>query len=331
VYTKKILEKFDSNKEEVLRSLVISLTEKEFKELLFWALPDKSKIDLFIEIFSWYSQSDEYLDLQYTPLLNVKNNIIISPTIFTYSRIIRNIIQSEAKKNNNLKNNKNNYEEPLSNLLCRALEKCGFQAETGLSIKYKTDSQSQSDIDVLAFKDGNIFIFECKDVSHPTDVFELRQTYDQMLKAQKQLKYIREALSDVHYLKEMKERIGFKGDVSTINYGIVLSNRKFWGYHLGDFPVRNIHELIAFLEKGIWTFGIPNRKKIDFKLWKKDEFDCIDLIDFLSKKDSPHYIQTQSMLKKTIDLTNNITQEYYVLVIEEMLTKMKERYRIIEV
>jgi hypothetical protein len=328
LFTKKLLERFDSNKDEVLRSLIVCMKEEDFKDLLFWALPDKNKINLFIEIFSWFANSGEYLDLQYTPLIKVKDSVIISPTIFTFSRLIRNIIQSEAKKNNNLKNDKNNYEEPISNFLRIALEKCGFQVFTGVSIKYKTSTQNQSDIDVLAIKDGNIFIFECKDISHPTDIFELRQTYDQMLKAQKQLIYIRTALSDEQYIKEIKKRVEFNGEVKTINFGIVLSNRKFWGYHIGDFPVRNIHELIAFLERGIWTFGIPDKGKIDFKLWKEDIFSNTDLIDFLSKENSPHYIQLQSMLKKTVDLANNLTQNYYVLVLEEMLLKMRDKYRI---
>jgi hypothetical protein len=327
LFTKKLLEKFDSNKDEVLRSLIICMKEEDFKDFIFWALPDKSKVNSFIEIFSWFANSGEYLDLQYTPLINVKNSVIMSPTIFTFSRLIRNIIQSEAKKDNNLKNDRNRYEEPISNFLRIALEKCGFEVFTGVSIKYRTSSQNQSDVDVLAIKDGNIFVFECKDISHPTDIYELRQTYDQMLKAQKQLIYIRTALSDEQYIKDIKKRINFKGEVQTINYGIVLSNRKFWGYHLGDFPVRNIHELIAFLEQGIWSFGIPDEGKIEFKLWKEDIFSSLDLIDFLSRENSPHYIQFQSMLKKTVDLTNNLTQNYYVLVLEEMLLKMKDKYK----
>jgi Holliday junction resolvase len=72
--------------------------------------------------------------------------------------------------------------DPMQHELVESLLDAGFL------VKYEAITGTKKDnkeVDVLAYKDGDLFILECKNVYHPVNAYELRSTYDHLKKSRR--------------------------------------------------------------------------------------------------------------------------------------------------
>jgi hypothetical protein len=131
------------------------------------------------------------------------------------------------------------------------------------------------EIDLIAYKDGHLFIFECKNSFHPCNVYERRTTYEYIQYAAEQLELRKLWLSDkakqAAALKELGWNVPATNDIDTC---IALGNRVFNGLVLDGHPVRSVHELLNVLLRG--TVSLMEEQ---FRLWEGDQFVIADLIN----------------------------------------------------
>jgi hypothetical protein len=196
-----------------------------------------------------------------------------------------------------------------------------------VEIRYDSGSKKHGDIDFLAFKDGYLFVAECKDSTHPTDLYELRTTYNYVQKASSQLEHIMAAVSDSAYLKIFQQQTGINPvDIKAIVPTVILSNRKFWGYMCNGFPIRNIKEIIGFLATGEWNFRLPDGDLYKFKLWAGEKFQPEDLTIFCGGE-SPHKKLGGALKEYELKLSSNIFQRRYSLDLPKVIEIFKEHYK----
>jgi hypothetical protein len=179
----------------------------------------------------------------------------------------------------------------------------------------------------MAFKEGLLFIVECKDTIHPTDTFEMRTTYDHIKKAVSQIKYVMTALKDEQCSNDFFKKVGIQpADVLEIHPAIVLSNNKFWGYSFEGISIRNFRELHKFITDGIWSISLDESSITKFRIWEKEEFSIDDLKLFLNETESPHNLFFDACHRNEYPVGQHMFQEKYTLLFPPLLEKFKERY-----
>ncbi|KEY59661.1 hypothetical protein [Serratia sp. DD3] len=241
----------------------------------------------FIEIISFdLSHGNDCVDIQYSPILNIDGEVIFSPTILHNSNLVRSI--AFRKKINLSTFNKKDH---MIDAINKALVDKGFHVN--VDFKFGDD-----EIDVIAYLDGVLFIFECKNPYHPVSDFELRNTYSHLEKGFSQIEKFKKILKDTNSFKQLltKARIA-PSVVSDIHYGVINANRVLSGLINNHIKTFHANELINFIETGmIMSHG----NKIN--TWKSNEFDVSDLVG---------YIQGSNKFYNELDkLKRNIAHEY---------------------
>ncbi|GAA5557213.1 hypothetical protein Asch01_01932 [Acinetobacter schindleri] len=126
-------------------------------------------------ITSDFYKLDDYLDIQYSPVLSIGNELLITPTIFSTSNLIRSAL-IKLNRNISIINDSDKMIETLEN----RFKAKGFSVATEIKIgKYE--------IDIIAKKGQEVFVFECKNAYHPVNEFELRNSFAHISKASTQL------------------------------------------------------------------------------------------------------------------------------------------------
>lgn len=212
-----------------------------------------------------FSDSSEFLDIQYSPVIKAGNASIILPTVFSHSNLIRSFALNE-KINLSTFENKDYMVESIK----ATLEKSGFIVKC--DFKYGKD-----EIDILALLDGALFIFECKNPYHPVNSFELRNTFSHIKKGFSQINKFKKILSDKDSLKQLLLNSGMNQfEVNKIHYGIINANRVLYGLTQDNIKVYHANELMNFLETG--TIYCMDKK---YSAWKGNEFTLNDFIQYL--------------------------------------------------
>ncbi|WP_460207208.1 hypothetical protein [Klebsiella pneumoniae] len=213
-----------------------------------------------------FSDKNEVLDLQYSPVIKMGDSSLILPTVLSHSNLIRSFALNE-KINLSTFKNKDYMVESIKN----TLEKVGFYVKS--DFKYGKD-----EIDILAYLDGSLFIFECKNPYHPVNSFELRNTYSHILKGFGQIHKLKGILSSKESLKQLLLNSGINSSkVDQIHYGIINANRVLYGLTKDSIKVYHANELINFIETG--DLYCMEKK---YSAWEKDEFTLNDFIRFLN-------------------------------------------------
>ena len=321
--TKDIIENKDEDNDELLlNALCQTLSKEQLYNFLSYSNATEADIETFLDIIVWESGFDDFLDLQYTPLLYVDENFLILPAITYMSNLVRNLFKSESKKGNNINKRKTDLYNSLVVQLTGILQNFGFTCLTEIEIKFKNNGKTKSDIDILAIYQKNVFIFECKDSIYSTSSFEDRTVYRAIFKASEQLAYSCTAIKDKEFINSFNKKHNLEIDETFKVFGIILTtNRRFWGLHLNKYPVRNFNEITSLLNKGIWTFGIDENIS-EKKIWKGEKFQVDDLIRFIEEDKCPHNKIYDSMIETRIEFNNNISIQDFGLVWETYLNKI---------
>ncbi|HHL0199216.1 TPA: hypothetical protein ACQZOI_000037 [Raoultella ornithinolytica] len=223
----------------------------------------------FIEMISFnLSHCDDHLDIQYHPILNIDGEMIFPPTILHKSNLIRSI--AFIKKINLSTFNKKDH---MIETINQALVNKGFHVN--IDFKYGND-----EIDVIAYLDGVLFIFECKNPYHPVSDFELRNTYSHLIKGFSQIEKFKSILGDTNSFNQLLTNARINpSDVSDIYYGVINANRVLSGLVNNNIKTFHANELINFIETGEITSNGNN-----INVWKSKEFDVSDLVGYIQGK-----------------------------------------------
>lgn len=303
------IEKIDSDL--LLRSLIPMHPEEQFFQLMEKLFPTE-KIDSFLDIVCWEPGLDFVFDLQYHPIVYLREHFVIPLSIFANSNTIRNLYASQHKQaNNSLLNTGENLVLSLMNTFKEKDIPCFSEINIDIT-----------DIDVCAIYDDTLFVFECKQTLQPVTPFDLRTTHDYILKAENQLDKINQSFNDSQLLKQLEQKLKLKTDgITRIVSCIVLSNRLFNG-NIFKYPVRYIHEI-----KNLVIKGEMRTEDGVFSVWKEKKLTKDFMIDYFSLSNELTMLLINSLSKRTFiyefALPEIMFDKYY-LESEVAIPKLKE-------
>lgn len=260
--------KISKDKSILLSSVIPIANENFFNELLDKTINTDQKkfFELIQDVISTnFYNLDDFLDIQYTPILSLGNDFLISPTILAKSNLIRSIL---IKENTNLAITTNgdkmiqNLEENFKNL--------GFSIATEVKL-------GAYEIDIIAKKGNEVFIFECKNSYHPVNEFELRNSFSHIQKASNQLDNLKKMINDKSTRKNLAKKIGFSLYNVNFHFSIILSNRMFNGYVYNSYRCINSYFLSNLLNEGLIKVNSDN-----YSLWQGPNFNENDLINIIN-------------------------------------------------
>ena len=242
-------------REQVLSMLNLVLSEQKAEEALRYLT---------------LSEDEQFIDLQYRPLIKAGDWLVIAPAVVGKSNLIRNIVTA-----NRLRTQTDFSNDPMQAAVADALKSAGFLVRVGMT--FNIDGKRETDI--FAFRDNKFFVFECKNAYHPCSAHELRTSFEHIQKAKKQLDIRMDWLKRPGNQEKLFQALGWKAKPTTEIYtGIITANRAFSGYSLNAHPVRQAHELINVLLGG----EVDRSGDQDpIRFWRDAMFQTEDLIDYL--------------------------------------------------
>ena len=167
-----------SNSELVMQSLVPSFTFDMLTEI-FSTVVDQEQAARIIDFLSWTPEGGGVFDIQYQPIVKTQQGYLVPLNILGSSNVIRNSLFLGRQRLY-----ADGVDDPLPGRIGTPLRNhTKFVAE---NVTYEHDAY-KGEIDVIAYLDGQIFIFECKNPLIPCNAYEMRTSYDHIHKAASQL------------------------------------------------------------------------------------------------------------------------------------------------
>lgn len=259
----------DKQRQNMLRmrsTLPLIRVEDLRKQLEFVLTTEQA--DEAIELLT-LAENESFVDLQYKPLIAVGGHFIVAPALLARSNLVRNIVTA-----NNLRKVVLGSEDPMQEMVFQALKDAGFKVREN----FEFDIAGKRETDIVCWRDGFLFIFECKNSFHPCSAHETRTSYEHLRTAEDQL----DIRLDWFKVKGNQERLlrWLDWDVPVTNEvhtGIITANRVFNGYTMGQHPVRQAHELINVVKRGEIRFS--DDQTVNF--WRGPQLHALDIVDYL--------------------------------------------------
>ncbi|MFJ2486338.1 hypothetical protein [Pseudomonas sp. NPDC087639] len=297
-----------------LRSVLPTFGETQLKQLIELIIPnrDPSKI---LDLISLDLSDPDHIDIQYTPLLKLNGHYLASPAIIANSNLARNIFCAHRIKQPFIEKI-----DPMQSKIASALKEQGFQVAQEVNILFQ---KKEMETDIVAFKDGHLFLIECKNSYHPCNVHEMRNSFDQISYGAHQLNIRKAWLMDTEEQKRLFSKAKFTYQpIKEIHTCIALANRVFNGYNISTHPVRQGHEFINMITTG--KINIAGKMR---NVWKTTEFSPNDLIAYLSGDTIlDDCFKSLTKTSRTYTLKNkDISFSTYTLD-PEQLSKISERH-----
>ena len=246
-----------------LRSSVLVLKETSWWLMVKEILPQHKAVAL-TNLLTCSLDGRSKIDLQYTPILRVGGLLVFAPGVFAGSNLVRNLLTRESARLPMFK-----VRDPMVHALTEALVSAGFATAEHVRVRGK-------EIDIVAYRDGHFFIFECKNAFHPCSLFELRTSYEHVLEGADQLNVRKAVLLDPGAKKELFRNQGWAfSDNIQVHTAIICGNRLFNGYICQGHPVRHAHQLINLLTEG--SFMLDD---VHYRLWKADTLSLDDVLAY---------------------------------------------------
>ncbi len=292
--------------ELVVKSLNPVFPRKKLLSVLESFVSDSAIATDLLSLFSWNGTG--YLDLQATPIIPLGgDNCVIVPEVLTSSNLIRNVIVKERKFNSQTTNT-DGVNEPLEVFTKNIFDNRGdiFRTCKGKKFNYKGRA---GEIDLIVWSKDNLYLIECKNPILPTSAFELRGTYDYLIKAQAQLDLSLEAMKDTEFYASFLESLDIPIKDRKIHALIVLGNRLLTASAGFCYPIRYAHELNMIITVGTIssTFG-------EWRYWENEEFSENDFLRYISEEDplSNNFMNAMDSYKLFIDCGDfKIARESY--------------------
>ena len=228
----------------------------------------KEKAQEAIELLS-LDTAHKFVDIQYRPFIKAGEWYVLAPAVIGYSNLARNIAIANGLRQK-LIDPKN---DPMQGAVSSALTKAGFKVKTGH--EYNIDGKRETDI--FCWRDGHLFVFECKNSYLPCSAHELSNTFEHLKTAEKQLSIRKRWLEKSGNKEKLLKSLKWDVPVSSIHTAVITANRLFTGFKQGEHPSRQAHEFINVILRGkIEGEGLPIKK-----FWKEDDFTTQDLVAYL--------------------------------------------------
>lgn len=251
-----------------LTSTLLAIPHDMMVEQLRLIFGDKDKAHEIIELLKM-DPRDQHLDLQYRPFIDVGGYYMIAPHVVAVSNLVRNIIVA-----NRLRSAAIGPKDLMVHSVTEALRSAGFDVESDLKTKIAGQTL---ELDVVARRDDTLILFECKNAYHPVSVHEMRNSWDHIRSASKQLDKRRDILAEPMNQSQLFKRLGWKANSKCmVHTGIVIANRVFHGASLNGHPIRQAHELINVLKSGRIA-----AKDESLSFWLGTDFQTADLTAYL--------------------------------------------------
>lgn len=283
LFRKKLETVDDAVKRRVLglRSTVMLLQRPDL-QLILQIVMSAEKAQELISLLSLLPTSstagaDVHIDLQYRPfvhLLDLKGDYIaVPPAIVGKSNLVRSIMHTSGIKGATAA-----ADDPMQVAVAAALRAASFLVRENLMFNIN----GRRETDIFCYRDGVLFVIECKNAYHPCSPHELRNSYDLILKAEEQLSIRAQWLSEPDNQMRLFKALGWEAVApARVRTCVVTANRALSGYRCGAHPVRQAHELINVLVRGYVGRG-PGEPPLRF--WRTESFDVADLLDYLDGK-----------------------------------------------
>ncbi|MFS2096367.1 hypothetical protein ACCC96_25505 [Pseudomonas sp. Pseusp11] len=251
-----------------LRSVLPTFSEDLLGQCLKLVLPNRDYKKV-LDLISLDLSNADHIDIQYTPLVKLNGYYVTAPAIIANSNLARNIFCGHRIKHPFVGDT-----DPMQSMLAEALKLQGFSVAQEINISFQ---KKEMETDIVAFKDGLLFLIECKNPYHPCNVHEMRNSYDHVSYGSHQLDVRKNWLSSVDEQKRLFAAAGFTYEsVKEIHTCIAVANRVFNGYITNGHPVRQGHELINMIKSGVVNFAGVARQ-----VWTTNEFNVEDLTSYL--------------------------------------------------
>ena len=257
------------------------------------------------ELIDFFTYKSGRLDLQYTPLMKLANNYCCPTMICAISNFINNVISYSYQTQQNREVDSTG--ESLEKVCQKAFENSTTACRVLAGCKYSYGG-SKGEIDLLVIYNDALLFIECKNPILPTDAFSMRNNYDYIKKAAKQLANMEKAFSNIIFQTDFLNSHSIEYRPREILSCIVMGNRLFSGYCYQGYPVRCIHELISFLVSGDVNY-VCDDQIIKEHLWEEKNLSLQDIKKYLSGEKCPtKIIQLDKMSPyiKTMNCGNHI-------------------------
>lgn len=295
-------------------STILVIAHHQLLEQVQLILGDEAKSRAVIDLLT-IDYAANQLDLQYTPLIDLGMHYAIAPHVLAASNLPRNVVVANRLRPFALESG-----DPMVSAVAEAFETAGFLVQSDLRMKI---SKRDIELDLVAWRDDVLFIFECKNAYHPCSVHETRNSFDHIQVGKDQLDVRREVFSNLDNQKMLFAKLGWEAaPTSRLHTGIVIANRVFHGAGFNGHPVRQAHELINVLTSG--TIG----GDADLRFWKSDAFTIDDLVTYLAG-DSIAEKQLQAFVRYPIEIDlggKRLVFESHLFDMQRQMDIMMESY-----
>src|SRR5579859_1628712 len=210
-----------------------------------------------------------FVDLQYTPFIVFGDFVVIAPQIVATSNLVRNIVTA-----NKLPRLDETTGDPMQNAVVAALKGAGFKVEPEAMIRV---NKKEVEIDIVAWRDDTLFLFECKNAYLPCSAHEIRNSFEHIDHAGHQLTLREETFRNPANQKAIYKKLEWDVRPTTaIHTGILIANRVFHTAKMSGHPVRHAHEFMNVVLRGFVASGEKR-----FTFWQEPAFQTSDLVAYL--------------------------------------------------
>lgn len=211
----------------------------------------------------------KFIDIQYRPFIEAADHLVIAPAMVARSNLVRNVVTA-----NNLRSVLLDGKDPMQEAVVAALEEADFKVRAN----FEFNIEGKRETDIIAWREGHLFIFECKNSFLPVSAHELRTSYEHLKTARQQLdtrlRWMKVTANQQKLIKWLGWDVPATADVHT---GIITANRVFNGYTMGTHAVRQAHELINVVSRGYVRFWPEGQ----VRFWRQKNFQALDLVEYL--------------------------------------------------
>ncbi len=261
--------------------------------------------------------SESYFDLQYKPLIQFKDYVMFSLGVLANTNIIRNVFYEHSISIAGSLNS-----DPMQKAVEYGLKQRGLMVKENQKGKFQ---KKEIEIDIVAYHNGHLFIFECKNSYHPCGPHEMRTSFSHIHKAASQLSRAKSWLASDLVQKEIFQKNGWGfPSVKSIQTCILTANRSFHGFEIESHPVRHAHELLNVLGSG--EIRLDDEYYI---IRAGDDFTIDDLVEYLGNKGITH-TQLESMTPIEISICIeklSLVKKSYAFDFIRMKELAKENYK----
>lgn len=209
------------------------------------------------------------LDILYAPVISAGDYVAISLAVFSKNSLVRNLLAKLKLRIGPIGKG-----DRMQLALANSLRVAGFAVEEEIELTSRTNPL---EVDLLAFRDGVLVIFECKNAYAPCNVYEMRNSFEAITKAADQLERRKRWLMDSANQRSLFSTLGWTmPEVLEVRTCIALGNRVFNGYNCAGHPVRQVHELQNVLEHG--RIRMDGQ---DLRMWTGPSFEVGELLRYL--------------------------------------------------